>query len=91
MIKSNDASGPGNPEVPLLFIKAAKVLAFSIAFLPLLGCAIGTGILFAALVKATAYAPETEDSLFNYSMLGFAFIESFAFMLFGIAGLIYSF
>jgi len=75
----------------VLFIKAAKVLAFGITFLPLIGCAIGTGILFSALVKGCAYAPEQEDVIFNYAMLGFAFIETFAFMLFGVAGLIYSF
>lgn len=75
----------------MLFIKAAKVLAFGITFLPLIGCAIGTGILFSALVKGCAYAPEQEDVIFNYAMLGFAFIETFAFMLFGVAGLIYSF
>lgn len=75
----------------LLFIKAAKVLAFGITFIPILGCAIGTGILFSALVKGAAYAPEQTDVLFNYAMLGFAFIETFAFMLFGIMGLIYTF
>lgn len=75
----------------LLFIKAAKVIAFSITFLPLLGCAIGTGILFSALVKGVAYSPEQEEVLFNYSMLGFAFIETFAFMLFAVTGLIYTF
>jgi len=75
----------------VLFIKAAKIIAFSITFLPIIGCAIGTGLLFSALVKGIAYAPETEEVLFNYSMLGFAFIETFAFMLFGVAGLIYTF
>ena len=75
----------------MLFIKAAKVLGFGIAIIPILGCAIGTGILFSALVKGAAYAPEQTDVLFNYSMLGFAFIETFAFMLFGIIGLIYIF
>ena len=75
----------------MLFIKAAKIIAFSITFLPIIGCAIGTGILFSALVKGIAYAPEIEETMFNYSMLGFAFIETFAFMLFGVAGLIYTF
>ena len=75
----------------MLFIKAAKILALSLTFLPIIGCSIGTGILFAALVKGIAYAPEKEDVMFNYSMLGFAFIETFAFMLFGVAGMIYSF
>lgn len=75
----------------MLFIKAAKVVAFSITFLPLLGCAVATGLVFSALVKGVSYAPEQEEMLFNYSMLGFAFIETFAFMLFGVTGLIYVF
>lgn len=72
----------------MLFVKAAKVLALSITFLPLAGCAMATGFIFSALVKGVAYAPEQEDVLFNYTTLGFAFIESFAFMLFLVAGII---
>jgi F0F1-type ATP synthase membrane subunit c/vacuolar-type H+-ATPase subunit K len=66
----------------LLFVKASKALALSITFLPILGCALGTGILFASLVKAVSYSPDNEDILFNYAALGFAFIETFAFLLF---------
>ena len=32
------------------------------------------------------HAPEQEETMFNYTVLGFAFIETFAFMLFGAAG-----
>jgi len=74
----------------LLFVKAAKVLALSINFLPLMGCAVATGIIFAALIKGIAYAPEQEDVLFNYTTLGFAFVETFAFMLFLVAAIILS-
>jgi F0F1-type ATP synthase membrane subunit c/vacuolar-type H+-ATPase subunit K len=70
----------------LLFVKAAKVLAVSVAFLPITGCAIGTGIIFGSLLRAIAYSPEQEEVMFNYAVLGFAFIETFAFMLFGAAG-----
>jgi len=75
----------------LLFVKAAKVLALSITFLPLLGCAVATGIVFAALIKGVSYSPYQEDVLFNYTTLGFAFIESFAFMLFIVAAIIIGF
>jgi F0F1-type ATP synthase membrane subunit c/vacuolar-type H+-ATPase subunit K len=74
----------------LLFVKAAKSIALSIAFLPILGCALGTGILFAALVRAVSYSPDNEDILFNYAALGFAFIETFAFTLFFVAIVVYS-
>jgi len=66
-------------------------LALSITFLPLLGCAVATGIVFAALIKGVSYSPDQEDVLFNYTTLGFAFIESFAFMLFIVAAIIIGF
>lgn len=74
----------------MLFVKASKALALSIAFLPILGCALGTGILFAALVRALSYSPDNEDVLFNYAALGFAFIETFAFILMFVAVIVIS-
>jgi F0F1-type ATP synthase membrane subunit c/vacuolar-type H+-ATPase subunit K len=75
----------------LLFIKAAKVIAISMAVLPLAGCALATGVVFAALVRGIAYAPDLEETLFNYTTLGFAFVESFAFFCFGVIGIIFVF
>jgi F0F1-type ATP synthase membrane subunit c/vacuolar-type H+-ATPase subunit K len=75
----------------MLFVKAAKVVALSITFLPLTGCAIGTGLIFASLLKSLSYAPDSEESLFSYAALGFAFVETFALMLFAIGGLVYAF
>jgi F0F1-type ATP synthase membrane subunit c/vacuolar-type H+-ATPase subunit K len=75
----------------MLFVKADKVVALSITFLPLTGCAIGTGIIFASLLKSVAYAPDSEETLFSYCALGFAFVETFALMLFGAAAVIYAF
>ena len=73
----------------MLFVKAAKTVALGIVFLPLTGCAIGTGIIFASLLKSVSYAPDYEETLFNYAIMGFAFIETFGFFLFGAAGFIY--
>lgn len=72
----------------MLFIKASKILAVSIVFLPLTGCAIATGLIFAGLLRSVSYSPDIEDALFNYATLGFAFVESFSFLLFGGIGLI---
>jgi F0F1-type ATP synthase membrane subunit c/vacuolar-type H+-ATPase subunit K len=69
----------------LLFIKAAKILAFASAFLPITGCAIGTGLIYSALIRGCAYAPEMEETMFNYATLGFAFVETFAFIVIGSA------
>ena len=75
----------------MLFVKAAKAVALSLIFMPLTGCAIATGLIFASLLKSISYAPDYEETLFNYAGLGFAFVESFAFLLFGAAALIYTF
>ena len=54
-----------------------KCLSLAIALLPLGGCAIGVGNIFAALLNAEAVAPEMDDVLFSHTMLGFALIETF--------------
>lgn len=71
--------------VQMLFVKAAKVVALSLVFMPLTGCAIATGLIFASLLKSMSYAPDYEETLFNYAALGFAFVESFSFLLFFVA------
>jgi F0F1-type ATP synthase membrane subunit c/vacuolar-type H+-ATPase subunit K len=68
-----------------------RLLSLGILFLPLTGCALATGIIFAALIRGIAYAPDLEDTLFNYTTLGFAFVESFAFLLFIVAVIIFGF
>ena len=69
----------------MLFIKASKVLALSFVFIPLMGCAVATGLIFAALLRGISYAPDMEEVLFNYTTLGFAFVETFSFLLFFVA------
>ena len=77
--------------INVLFVKSAKVVALSLVFLPLTGCAIATGLIFASLLKGIAYSPDYEEVLFNYAALGFAFVESFSFLLFFVAAFIYLF
>jgi F0F1-type ATP synthase membrane subunit c/vacuolar-type H+-ATPase subunit K len=72
----------------MLFVKAAKVVAIGIVFFPITGCAIATGIIFASLLKSVSYAPDYEEVLFNYAILGFAFIETFVFMTFAGVGVV---
>ena len=75
----------------VLFVKAAKAISLGILFIPFTGCAIGVGLIFASLLKSVSYAPDYEEILFNYAMLGFAFIETFAFLLFFILAVIIAF
>lgn len=74
----------------MLFIKAFKILSLGFVFTPLAGCAVGTGILFAALLRSIAYSPDQEELLFGYSALAFAFIETFALMTVALAAYIAS-
>ena len=75
----------------MLFVKAAKVISIAILFLPLTGACVGTGLIFGSLIRAAAYAPAQADTLFNYSILGFAFIETFVFMVLGGVSLVMGF
>jgi F0F1-type ATP synthase membrane subunit c/vacuolar-type H+-ATPase subunit K len=75
----------------MIFIKAVKCLSFSISLLPLGGCAVGLGLIFAGFLRAVAYAPDLEDILFSHAMLGFALVESFMVITIAIIVLIYSF
>jgi F0F1-type ATP synthase membrane subunit c/vacuolar-type H+-ATPase subunit K len=59
-----------------------------IIFMPITGACVGLGYIFGSLVRAIAYAPDQEEILFNYTVLGFAFIETFVFMTFGGAGVV---
>jgi F0F1-type ATP synthase membrane subunit c/vacuolar-type H+-ATPase subunit K len=43
------------------------------------GAAVGTGFLFCGFLLACAKNPEELDSLFSYSLVGFALIETFVF------------
>lgn len=75
----------------LVFIKAMKSIAFSLSLLPLGGCAVAIGLIFAALLRSEAYAPEIANALFTRAMLGFALVETFLIIVLAIVGLIFIF
>jgi F0F1-type ATP synthase membrane subunit c/vacuolar-type H+-ATPase subunit K len=75
----------------MIFVKALKSLALAHALGPLVGCAIGLGVVFNGFVRAVSYAPDMEDALFSHAMLGFALIESFMVVALGIVGVIVAF
>ena len=62
-------------------MKAFKSVAIGLGVMPIAGCAIGTGIIFHSLLRSLAYAPDIEDELFTYAMLGFGLVETFAFFI----------
>jgi F0F1-type ATP synthase membrane subunit c/vacuolar-type H+-ATPase subunit K len=65
----------------MLFVKAAKVIAFATLFTPITGLGIATGMIYSSLLRGIAYAPELEDTLFAYASLAFAFVETFMFII----------
>jgi F0F1-type ATP synthase membrane subunit c/vacuolar-type H+-ATPase subunit K len=73
----------------VVFITAVKSLALATALLPLGGCAVGLGLIFAALLRAEAYAPELSSALFGRAMLGFALIETFLVVVIAAMGVIF--
>lgn len=74
----------------MLFVKAAKMLSISLVFMPLFGCSLATGYLYGSLLTAVAYSPDHKDTVFGYSLMGFAMIETFTFMLFFIAAFVFA-
>ncbi len=75
----------------MLIIVMAKMLVVAGVMITLGGAAIGTGVLFAGYLSGAAKNPEEAENLFNSTLMGFALIETFVFLSFLIAGMIYLF
>ena len=70
----------------MLFVKAAKLFAASLALAPLSGCAMATGTVFGKLFVASAKAPDSRNFFFANTLLAFALIETFCFFALGVTG-----
>lgn len=70
----------------MIFIKAMKSLALAICTLPLGGCAVAVGLIFASLLRSESYAPDMSGTLFTRAMLGFGLVETFALFVLVLAG-----
>jgi F0F1-type ATP synthase membrane subunit c/vacuolar-type H+-ATPase subunit K len=73
----------------LLLIKAVKTLVLGSCMLPIAFGALSTGILFAGFNLAVSRNPEEAETLFNNTLMGFAFIETFIFMSFFLGVIVY--
>lgn len=74
----------------MLLVLAVKVLVLGGCMLPIAFGVLGTGILFGCFNLAVSRNPEEQESLFNSTLMGFAFMETFVFMSFIAGGIIYS-
>lgn len=73
----------------MIILSSAKMLAMALVTTTLAGGAIGTGILFAGYTLAASRNPDESENLFNTTLLAFALIETFIFLGFGVAVVIY--
>jgi F0F1-type ATP synthase membrane subunit c/vacuolar-type H+-ATPase subunit K len=77
------------PSATVLMVLAAKILVFGACMLPIAGAALGTGILFASYNIAVARNPEEVENIFNTTLMGFALIETFVFLSFVLASIVF--
>ena len=75
----------------MLIITAAKMLVIASVMTTLAGAALGTAVLFAGYLVGASRNPEEAENLFNTTLMAFALIETFVFLSFLIAGLVYLF
>jgi len=73
----------------MVFLIGMKTVATALCLLPLLGCALGIGIIFAGLLYGISRNPSAYDVVFGISLLGLAMIELFAFISVIVAGMVY--
>jgi F-type H+-transporting ATPase subunit c len=62
----------------MLFYRGMKFIGSAIAIVSIAGTGAGIGILFGCFLLALARAPESEEKLFSYVILGFALTEAIA-------------
>jgi F0F1-type ATP synthase membrane subunit c/vacuolar-type H+-ATPase subunit K len=74
----------------MLLVLAVKVLVLGGCMLPIAFGVLGTGILFAGYNLAVSRNPEEQENLFNATIMGFAFMETFIFLSFVAGFIIYS-
>ena len=74
----------------MLLVLGVKVLVLGWCMLQIAFGALGTGILFGCFNLAVSRNPEEQESLFNSTLMGFAFMETFVFMSFLLGGFVYA-
>jgi len=74
----------------MLLVLAVKFLVLGGCMLPIAFGVLGTGILFAGYNLAVSRNPEETENLFNSTLMGFALMETFVFLSFIAAAVIYN-
>lgn len=63
-------------EIAQAMVEVSRNLGMGTAAVGLTGAGIGIGVVFAALINSTARNPALRAQLFQYAILGFAFVEA---------------
>lgn len=74
----------------MLLVLAVKFLVLGGVMLPIAFGVIGTAVLFAGYNLAVSRNPEETENLFNSTLMGFALMETFIFLSFIVAAIVYS-
>lgn len=74
----------------MLLVLAVKFLVLGGCMMPISFGVLGTGLLFAGYITAVARNPEETEGMFNATLMGFALMETFVFLSFIAAAVIYS-
>ena len=74
----------------MLLVLAVKFLVLGGCMLPIAFGALGTGILFACYNIGLARNPDESENMFNATLMGYALIETFIFLSFVVAFVIYT-
>lgn len=75
--------------VRVLLLTAVKYIVVGFSMLPISFAALGTGLLFGSYNVAVAQNPEETENIFNTTLMGFALVETFVFLAFAVAALIF--
>ena len=73
----------------MIIVTAVKLAVMGMCMLPIAAAALSTGILFACYNLAVSRNPEEVENLFNTTWMGFALIETFFFLSFVIAIIVF--
>jgi F0F1-type ATP synthase membrane subunit c/vacuolar-type H+-ATPase subunit K len=73
----------------VLLLTAVKYIVVGFSMLPISFAALGTGLLFGTYNLAVAQNPEETENIFNTTLMGFALVETFVFLSFAVAALIF--
>ncbi|KAK6430037.1 ATPase complex subunit 9 [Oleoguttula sp. CCFEE 5521] len=63
-------------EMANALVQVSQNIGMGSAAIGLAGAGVGIGLVFAALINATARNPSLRGQLFSYAILGFAFVEA---------------